>query len=146
MSSAGTGAEIAGYLVRSDGPHFGAGPTIRHPVSARQPAPGAAAAAAARAASRLGRSGARRRRGTTTRRGHGHEYMTLTETETEPMTATASTNGAGPLGFVGTVDHEAARAPAGLTATAGGDGANIPMMPATWPERTDPSEFREIGR
>src|SRR5690625_4835286 len=142
------GAEFAGYLVRSDGPRFGAGPTLRHRQSAQQPASGAAAAAAARAATRLGRTGARRRRSTRSRRGHGYEYATLEDTapaapatpaaETAETAAAGGGAGGGPLGFAGTVEQATTRPPAGLSATVDDEGASAPMVPATWSQPPAP--------
>ena len=60
-----------------------------------------------------------------------------------PPEAVASDRGAGPLGFVGTVSEESARA-AGLTVLAGdrfGGGPTVPMVPGTWdPDGEQPGE------
>ncbi len=97
------------------------------------------AAAAAVAAAREQRQARRRRR--TIARDHGDEFADTTieldpdwgvPTDDHPS---ASGNGAGPLGFAGTVHSEAIEQAAGLTTLAGdefGGGPTVPMMPGSW--------------
>jgi PPE-repeat protein len=107
-------------------------------ASAKQkaPTPDGVAVAAAAAAQRQAR---RRRR--TLLRDHGNEFAD-TNIEIEPDWGvptddqpSASGNGAGFLGFAGTVHHEAIEQAAGLTTLAGdefGGGPTVPMMPGSW--------------
>ena len=109
-------------------------------ASAKRQAPtpdGVAVAAAA--AARAQRQARRRRR--TLLRDHGNEFAD-TNIELEPDWGaptddqpSASGNGAGLLGFAGTVHHEAIEQAAGLTTLAGdefGGGPTVPMMPGSW--------------
>lgn len=55
----------------------------------------------------------------------------------------ASSQGAGPLGFAGTVSNERTR-PAGLTTVADNEfagGPQLPMMPGTWDTSPDPQSY-----
>jgi len=129
------------YLVAGGGdpgPTFG--PTVGPRGAAKAPAAtipaagvGAAAAASARA----------RRRRRTAMREHGDEFLDLDSeigvtpdygSDHEPDYL-PSANGAGGLGFAGTVGKGAAQRVAGLTMLAGdeyGDGPRMPMVPGTW--------------
>jgi PPE-repeat protein len=102
------------------------------------PEPDTAAAAAA-AATRAQRQARRRRR--TILRDHGNEFADMNievdpdwvePADNQPL---ASGNGAGALGFAGTVRNEAVEQAAGLTTLAGdefGGGPTVPMMPRSW--------------
>jgi PPE-repeat protein len=95
-----------------------------------------AAAAAAAAAQEHRRARRRRRAGL---RGYGDEFMEMNinvdpDWGAPPEQAVASDQGAGPLGFAGTVRKEAVRA-AGLTTLTGdefGGGPTMPMVPGSW--------------
>jgi PPE-repeat protein len=98
----------------------------------------AAAAAIAQAHRRT------RRRRLAGMRGYGHEFMEMNinvdpDWGVPPQQAVASDQGAGPLGFAGTVRKEAVPAAAGLM-TLGDDefggGPSMPIVPGSWnPER-----------
>ena len=103
--------------------------------------PEAAAAAAAAVAQAHRRTRRRRRAGM---RGYGHEFMDMNfDVEPDwgapPEQAVASDQGAGPLGFAGTVRKEAVPAAAGLMTLDDddfGEGPSRPIVPGSWnPER-----------
>jgi PPE-repeat protein len=137
---AGGGAGFAPpYVV--GGPTIGAGmslqaktqePTSRGSAKALAPAAAVAAAAAA--------SGRARRRRRAKRRGYGDEFADMNidvdpDWGAEPVTsAAASDQGAGNLGFAGTVSKGSTQA-AGLATLSDdefGDGPSMPMLPGTW--------------
>jgi PPE-repeat protein len=108
--------------------------------SAKRKAPQSdTAAATAAAAAQEQRRAWRRRR--TILRDHGNEYADMNidvdpdwgePADDKPL---ASGNGAGPLGFAGTVRNEAVTQAAGLTTLAGdefGGGPTVPMTPGSW--------------
>jgi len=118
-------------------PGFGVGSGLGAQAKTHEPtsrgaskAPAAAAAAAAAVQRR------RRRHGRARLRGYGDEYMDM-NVEVDPDwggATAASDNGAGPLGFAGTVPKGSAQA-AGLATLSGGEfgaGPNMPMLPGTW--------------
>ncbi|GBE65673.1 PPE family protein [Mycobacterium sp. MFM001] len=85
-------------------------------------------AAAPAAASAREQARARRRRAAAMDRGHRYEYM-----DYEPTVA--SGQGAGSLGFAGTVRSDAAERAAGLATLEGdefGAGPRVPMVPGSW--------------
>jgi PPE-repeat protein len=93
----------------------------------------------------------RRRRRRATMRGHGNEYMDM-NVQVDPdwgappggQTA-ASDQGAGPLGFAGTVTKGTAQA-AGLATLAGdefGSGPEMPMLPNTWDREGEQTDGHE---
>jgi PPE-repeat protein len=85
-------------------------------------------AAAPAAASAREQARTRRRRAAQMDRGHRYEYM-----DYEPVAA--SEQGAGPLGFAGTVGREAVERAAGLATLDGdefGSGPRVPMLPGSW--------------
>ncbi|OBF82678.1 hypothetical protein A5791_04415 [Mycobacterium sp. 852002-51163_SCH5372311] len=130
------------YLV-GGGPGIGFGSGMSARAKAEEPASDSAAeaaAAAAQAAARAQRRARRRRKTTVGERGHRDEYMDLdSDSDTPPFGASASDQGAGPVGFAGTMRREMAPQAAGLTALAGdefGGGPREPMLPGTW----DPDE------
>jgi PPE-repeat protein len=104
----------------------------------KTPEPDSAAVAAA-AAARQQRQARRRRR--TILRDPGNEFADMNievdphwgaPPDDEPL---ASGNGAGPLGFAGTMRNEAVEQAAGLTRLAGdefGGGPTVPMVPRSW--------------
>jgi PPE-repeat protein len=110
-------------------------------------APAAAAAAAAAAVPRR-----RRRRGRAELRGYGDEYMDM-NVEVDPDwgappggETAASDQGAGPLGFAGTVRKETVTEAAGLATLAGdefGGGPSMPMLPNTWDPEGGAGEGQE---
>jgi PPE-repeat protein len=114
--------------------------------SAKRKAPEGDTAAAGAAAAAREQARARRRRRAKLR-GYGDEFMDL-NVEVQPdwgsppdePTTSASDKGAGPLGFAGTVAHDAATRAAGLTTLASdgfGESPSVPMMPGTWSSEPD---------
>ncbi|PIJ32139.1 PPE family protein [Mycobacterium heckeshornense] len=138
------------YIVGPPGIGFGSQMGSSASSSAKRKAPEAAMAAAAAAARDRARAGRRRRARV---RAHGDEFMAMNvevqpdwgePTSEEPAAATVpSGQGAGPMGFSGTVTSDAVTRAAGLTRLAGDDvggSPGVPMVPATWrnePESTD---------
>jgi PPE-repeat protein len=142
----GTTASFA-YVVgggRDPGPVLG--PTVGPRGGIKAPAatiPAVGAAAASRAQSRT------RRRRRSTMREHGDAFLDMDSDiaalpdnhgfDVESDYA-ASENGAGTLGFAGTVHKESVLAAAGLTKLAGdefGGGPRMPMVPATWDQGSE---------
>ena len=77
-------------------------------------------------------------------RGYGHEFMDMNidvepDWGTPPEQTVASDQGAGPLGFAGTVSKEAVTEAAGLMTLDSNDfggGPSMPIVPGSWnPER-----------
>lgn len=99
----------------------------------KAPEPDAAAAVAAAAAREQARARRRTRAGM---RGYGAEFMDMNvEVDPDWSEPVASGNGAGPLGFTGTVRSSAVEQAAGLTRLAGDEfagGPKMPMVPGTW--------------
>ncbi|MGA8548502.1 MAG: PPE domain-containing protein [Mycobacterium sp.] len=147
-SSAATPSPLAGtsfvppYAVGPPGIGVGSGMSNSARSSARkkgfEPEAAAAAAPAARKAARARR---RRRAGL---RGHGHEYMDM-NFHVDPQwgqpggprdaLTVASDQGAGPLGFAGTVVKPTVSDAAGLTTLSDdqfGGGPTMPMVPGSW--------------
>ncbi|BCQ09391.1 hypothetical protein JMUB5695_02835 [Mycobacterium heckeshornense] len=138
------------YIVGPPGIGFGSQMGSSASSSAKRKAPEAAMAAAAAAARDRARAGRRRRARV---RAHGDEFMAMNvevqpdwgePTSEEPAAATVpSGQGAGPMGFSGTVTSDAVTPAAGLTRLAGDDvggSPGVPMVPATWrnePESTN---------
>jgi PPE-repeat protein len=140
-AAAAPAAPTFGYIVAgpggwapSLGPTLGGRGGLKAPA-ATIPAAGAAAASTAQARAR--------RRKRSAMREHGDEFLNLdsdigvtpdysSDHESDYLT---SENGAGGLGFAGTVHKGAAQRAAGLTMLAGdeyGDGPRMPMVPGTW--------------
>ena len=128
------------YAVGPPGIGFGSGMSASARSSAKRKAPEPdSAVAAAAAAVRAQRQARRRRRAIL--RDHGDEFADMNievdpdwgaPTGDEPL---ASSNGAGPLGFAGTVRNEAVEQAAGLATLAGdefGGGPMMPMVPGSW--------------
>jgi PPE-repeat protein len=94
-----------------------------------------AAAAAGTAAPKAARARRRRRAGL---RGYGDEFMAMNvnvDPDWGAPESASSGQGAGPLGFAGTVRKETVPAAAGLTTLAGdefGGGPTMPMVPGSW--------------
>jgi PPE-repeat protein len=133
------------YLV-GGGPGIGFGSGMSARAKTEEPASDSAAeaaAAAAQAAARKQARARRRRKMPVGERGHRDEYMDLDSDSGIPPTGpSASDQGAGPVGFAGTVRRDVAPRAAGLTALAGdefGGGPREPMLPGTW----DPDESDE---
>jgi PPE-repeat protein len=125
------------YVVGPPGIGVGSGMSTSAGSGAKKkaPEPDSAAAAAAVAAREQQRSRRRRRSGL---RGYAHEFMEMNvKVDPEwgaPLTV-ASDQGAGALGFVGTVRKQPVAAAVGLTTLAGdefGGGPAMPMLPGTW--------------
>ncbi len=126
------------------GPGVGMSSSISTSASAgakkKSPEPDSAAAAAAAAAGEQARARRRRR---AKLRGHGHEFMDM-DVQVEPDWDAAGTGqdgslasgqGAGNVGFAGTVSMDAAVEAGGLATLAGdgfGGGPSEPLVPGTW--------------
>jgi PPE-repeat protein len=87
----------------------------------------------------------RRRRPRARMRGHGNEFMDMNisvDPDWGAPESVSSDQGAGPLGFAGTVRKEAVPAAAGLTTLAldeFGGGPTMPMVPGSWnPDQAGP--------
>ncbi|OBI47020.1 hypothetical protein A5707_20805 [Mycobacterium kyorinense] len=132
-----------GYAVAGFGPAGGPGPTLHDREGAKAPASHIPAAAAAGVSSRQ-KSRARRRRRAALY-DHADEFADMNvevdpdwsaDPVKEPVAATvASDNGAGRLGFAGTLDKDTIADAAGLTTLAGngfGAGPAMPMVPGSW--------------
>jgi PPE-repeat protein len=93
------------------------------------------AAAAGTAAPKAARARRRRRAGL---RGYGDEFMAMNinvDPDWGSPESASSGQGAGPLGFAGTIRKETVPAAAGLTTLAGdefGGGPTMPMVPGSW--------------
>jgi PPE-repeat protein len=139
-------------------PYVVGGPTIESGMSVQaktheptsrgaSKAPAAAAAAAAAA----GEQARARRRRRAKQRGYGDEFMDMNidvdpdwgEPPGEPVASTAASDqGAGPLGFAGTVSKGSTQA-AGLATLSDdefGGGPTMPMLPKTWDPETPTGE------
>jgi PPE-repeat protein len=118
-------------------------------VGSKLPDAAAASLAAAVAAKKRAPTQARRRRrrkGTAGARGYRDEFLTATATlddadppvGVEPAAHTASGQGAGPLGFTGTVPRANAGAPAGMVQLSSDHASvTVPLLPTTWTSETD---------
>jgi PPE-repeat protein len=126
------------YAVGPPGIGFGSGMRTSAGSGAKKKGSEPEAAAAAAAAAREHRRPRRRRRAGM--RGYGDEFMEMNINVDpdwgEPQEqAVASDQGAGPLGFAGTVRKETVRAAAGLTTLSGDEfdgGPAMPMVPGSW--------------
>jgi PPE-repeat protein len=135
------------YVVGPPGIRSGSGMSASASSSAKRKSPEPDTAAAAAAAAARGQARRRRR---AKQRGYGDEFMDMNfevdpdwgePPDGEPVPATvASDQGAGNMGFAGTVRKETVAEAAGLTTLAGdefGGGPTMPMVPGTWdPNRT----------
>jgi PPE-repeat protein len=123
------------YAVGPPGIGFDSGMSASAKSSARRKAPEPDSVAAATAAAARQEARARRRRRTILR-DHGDEFADMNiDVEPDWDGPLASDQGAGPLGFAGTVRKEAVEQAAGLTTLAGdefGGGPTVPMMPGSW--------------
>jgi PPE-repeat protein len=153
--AAGWAGFVPPYVVGPPGIGAGSGMSTSASSSVKRKGsePDTAAAAAAAAAAAEQRRRRRRRAGL---RGYGDEFMDMNVSvdpdwgappDDRPM---ASDNGAGPLGFAGTVRNKAVEQAAGLTTLAGdefGGGPAMPMVPGSWnPDRaTEAGEGGEHG-
>ena len=154
--AAGGGAGFAPpYAVGPPGIGLGAGMSASaktHEPTSRGSAKAPEIAAAAAAAGARGR----RRRRRAGMRGYGNEYMDMNvqvdpdwgaPSGGEPVAvAAASDQGAGSLGFAGTVRKETVAEAAGLATLAGdefGGGPNMPMLPGTWDPGGEAGEGQE---
>jgi PPE-repeat protein len=156
LPAAGGAGFTPPYVVGPPGIGLGSGmsasaktqePTSRGSAKAPEVAAAAAAAREQRRARRRRRAGLR---------GYGDEFMDM-NVEVDPdwdappgeqpvASTVASDQGAGPLGFAGTVRKETAEA-AGLTTLAGdefGGGPRMPMLPTTW-QNQEPGAADEGG-
>ncbi|UXA20490.1 PPE family protein [Mycobacterium sp. SMC-4] len=151
-SAAAAAAPLTPYAVVGRGPDEGFSPTVGSSSSAKAPASGIPAAASGIAASAAERR-KRRRRQTDPMEGRQYadaylEYDDEPDRDVPPQPqprVVASQQGAGPMGFSGTVAQGDSDA-AGLTTLAGdsfGGGPKSPMLPSTWestPEDSSPEE------
>jgi PPE-repeat protein len=140
LPAAGGAGFVPPYAVGPPGIGFGSGmsASARSGTKGKAPEPDSAVAAAA-AAIRAPRQVRWRRRAIL--RDHGDEFADMdidvnpdwsAPPGDEPL---ASSNGAGPLGFAGTVRNEAVEQAAGLATLAGdefGGGPMMPMVPGSW--------------
>ncbi|MBS4728313.1 PPE family protein [Mycobacterium sp. SM1] len=142
------------YMVGPPGIGLGSGMSASASSSAKRKAPQPDTAAAAAAATREQARARRRRRAKL--RGYGDEFMDM-NIEVDPdwgqpgeqpvAAAEASDQGAGPLGFAGTVHKQTAAEAAGLATLAGdefGGGPRMPMLPNTW-QNEEPGLAEEGG-
>ena len=131
------------YMVGGIGPEGGPGPTLIDRDENKAPAGSIAAAAAVGAASRAKSRTRRRRRAEI--HDHADEFADMnvdvdpdwgTDGDREPAMATvASENGAGSLGFAGTVNRDSCAEASGLATLSSngfGNGPRMPMVPGTW--------------
>jgi PPE-repeat protein len=128
------------YAVGPPGIGFDSGMSAGAASRAKRKAPEPDSAAAVAAAAVRGQRQARRRRRAILR-DHGDEFADMNievnpdwdaPPDDEPL---ASSNGAGPLGFAGTVRNEAVGRAAGLATLADdgfGGGPTVPMLPGSW--------------
>jgi len=132
-------------------PGIGTGSGMRVGAKTQEPTSRGAAKApevAAAAAAASGRTRQRRRR-RAQQRGYGDEFADMNIDVDpdwgEPVASTvASDQGAGPLGFAGTVSKGSTQA-AGLATLSGDEfsaGPNMPMLPGTWDPETPEGEHR----
>jgi PPE-repeat protein len=128
------------YLVGPPGIGFGSTMSARARSVAKQKAPESDSAVAAAAAAVRDQRQARRRRRAISR-DHGDEFADMNIEVNPDWDATpgdeslASGNGAGPLGFAGTVRNESVERAAGLATLTGdefGGGPTVPMVPGGW--------------
>jgi PPE-repeat protein len=149
LPPAGGSGFVPPYVIGPPPIGFESGMRAGTSASAKRKAPEPdTAAATAAAAARAQRQARRRRR--TILRDHGNEFADMNidvdpdwgePADDQPL---ASGNGAGPLGFAGTVRNGAVEQAAGLTTLAGdefGGGPTMPMMPGSWEPDGHPSEL-----
>jgi len=134
-AAAGGAGFVPPYAVGPPGLGLGSGMGSGTGSSAKRPAPAPDIAAAAAAATAREQARVRRRRRAGLR-GYADEFMDMTvEVEPDWSASVTSENGAGPLGFAGTVRNGAVGRAAGLTRLAGaefGGGPRMPMVPGSW--------------
>jgi PPE-repeat protein len=127
------------YLV--GGPSIGPGSKMRPTAEARAARPDIAVGAATAPATSEGVRQRRHRRPGLTDRGYRCEYLDSdsdvdSEPGAQPVASTAASDqGAGPLGFAGTLREQTVAGAAGLTTLAGdaiGAGPTMPMVPSSW--------------
>ena len=135
------------YVVGGFGPDDGPGPTLIDRKGAKAPGRYIPAAAAVGAVSRAKARARRRRRAEM--RDHADEFADMNIDvdpdwgEPEEAAVLASDQGAGSLGFVGTVQKDTAAQAAGLATLSGngfGGGPSMPMVPGTWSPDTPEGE------
>ena len=127
------------YAVGPPGIGFDSGMGAGAASRANRKAPEPDSAAAVAAAAVRGQRQARRRRRAILR-DHGDEFADMNvevnpDWHAPPDEPLASSNGAGPLGFAGTVRNEGIGRAAGLAVLAGdefGGGPTVPMLPVSW--------------
>jgi PPE-repeat protein len=139
VSAAGAAPPSFAYVVAGIGPDAGPGPSLRDREGAQAPARSIPVVAAVGAVSR--ETGRARRRRRAQLCDWGDEFADLDSDlgpsagPEEEASVGASDQGAGRMGFVGTVRKDAAGAAAGLATLDGngfGGGPRMPMVPATW--------------
>lgn len=149
--AAASAAPAFAYAVGGFGPGGGPGPALIDRRGTKAPAARIPAAAAAVGVSSREKARARRRR-RTVMRDYADEFADM-ETDFgsdagESAEPVASGNGAGRMGFAGTVDTDARNgAAAGLTRLASDDlagGPAMPMVPGTW-DAEHPGEANKEG-
>jgi PPE-repeat protein len=135
MPVAGSAGFIPPYAVGPPGIGFGSSMGAGAGASAKRKAPEAAAEAAVAAAAAREHTRVRRRRRTILR-DHGDEFADMNiDVDPDWDEPLASDQGAGPLGFAGTVRNDAVERATGLATLAGdefGGGPTMPMMPGSW--------------
>jgi PPE-repeat protein len=143
-AAAGGAAFIPPYVVGPPGIGVGSGLSASARSSAKRKTPEAESAATAAAAAAKEQARARRRR-RAQQRSQGNEFADM-NIDVDPDWSAASTeasdNGAGALGFAGTVSKGRAQA-AGLATLSGDDfdaGPKMPMLPGTWDPETPERE------
>ncbi|MGH3961272.1 PPE family protein [Mycobacterium sp.] len=149
-----TGGEAFAYpYLVGGGPGSGFGSQTSTGTNAKVKTPTSETAAAPAAAAAARKQARARRRQRAGLRGYGDQFMDM-DVEVDPDWGAlpddeplASGNGAGPLGFAGTVGNEAVDRAAGLTTLPGdefGAGPTLPMLPGGWqpdaPEDQQPTE------
>jgi PPE-repeat protein len=131
---AATPAAGFAYMVGGIGPDGGPGPTLIDRKGAKAPGRYIPAAAALGAVSR-GKSRLRRRR-RAEMRDYADEYADMNfDVDPDWGSTEASNQGAGPLGFAGTVHKDIVAEAVGLATLSGngfGGGPTMPMVPGTW--------------
>ncbi len=137
------------YMVGGIGPDGGPGPTLIDRDENKAPAGSIAAAAAVGAASPAKARTRRRRK--SEMHDHADEFADMnvdvppdwgSQSAREPVAATAASgNGAGALGFAGTVEKDSSAEASGLATLSSngfGNGPRMPMLPGTWgPEASE---------
>ncbi len=130
-------------------PGIGVGEGISASAKTQEPTSRGSAKATEIAAAVASAGSRRRRRQRAGMRGYGDEFMEMNinvDPDWGVPDSLSSDQGAGPLGFAGTVRKETVPAAAGLTTLAGdefGSGPQMPMLPNTWDREGKPADEHE---